>query len=141
MITIDSSLRINAVQACFDKFVDKPYDPGRRDCVRLAGFCALNMGHRVPMLKGVKYNTEAKALRALKSAGFDTLYEAVDSLGFPRIIPAMAWPGDIVALPGNDNFGCTLAVCYDHMKVIGYQEGHDVAVRIKLNSALFAWRL
>jgi len=106
------------------RFNGKTYKPGTRDCARLAAHAMHKMGVAVPLLKGVKYTTEAGAAKALKRMGFASLMEAVDALGLKRIGPASTLPGDIVALPTEAGaFGCGLMVKADNGRVIGFADG------------------
>lgn len=108
----------------------------------MAGHAARQMGHRISILKGLRYTTEAGALKVMRKLGFKDLIEAVDASGLPRIAPAMALPADILAFPADDPFGCCLYVYAGNGKAHGYQEGHDIGVTITLaQPAIAAWRL
>lgn len=138
--------RAAAVAACRDRFVGKPYDPrANRDCIKLAGHSAHKLGQRVSLTKGLRYSSEAGGLRVMRKLGFKSLIEAVDA-AFPdaRIPPAMARPGDIIALKTEDEnaFGCALAVAFDNGRVIGFVNGYGAICRVDDPSAyLTAWRL
>lgn len=124
------------------RFVGKSYQPGSRDCVKLAGHAMHKMGRRVSLTKGVRYTTEKGALKALLKAGFRNLMDAVDATGMARIAPAAALPGDIMALEADGVFGCALAVYVGNNLVLTYQDGHDDCVRVRLETApLAAWRV
>lgn len=104
---IDSrKLRASAATACRKRFAGKPYKPGTRDCPKLALHALHQLKVSVPFAKGLKYRNEAEGVRALKALGFKNLIEAVDSLGLPRIAPAMARPGDLIALQTEHKLGC-----------------------------------
>ncbi|CAN7167927.1 DUF6950 family protein [Brevundimonas sp. LjRoot202] len=135
--------RRDAVEACRKRFVGKSYDPkANRDCVRLASHAARQMGHRISILKGLKYSTEAGALKVLRKLGFKDLIEAVDASGLERIAPAMAMQADILAFPSEDAFGCCLYVYAGNGKAHGYMDGHGVGVTVTLHQpAIAAWRL
>lgn len=134
--------RQRAVEACVQRFVGKPYKPGSRDCVKLAGHAMHMMGRRVGLTKGVRYSSEAGALKAMRTLGFKTLMEAADATGMVRIAPAMALPGDVMALPASGAFGCALGVYAGNNLVLTYQDGHDQCVRVRLEQApLTAWRV
>jgi hypothetical protein len=137
--------RALAAAACRDRFVGKTYDPkANRDCLRLAGHAAHKMGRRVSLTKGIRYSSEAGALKVMRRLGFKTLLEAVDAAGFERIAPAMARPGDIIALRTADAnpFGCALTVAFDNGRVIGFVNGIGSICRVDDPSAyITAWRL
>jgi len=128
---------VKAAQACIDRFNGKPYAPGKRDCVKLACHLLHQYGVAVPHTKGVRYSTEAGAIKALRRAGFRDLIEAVDSLGLERIAPARAQAGDLVGLP-CDRLGCTLTVAVGNGRVIGFQGGRGCVIQPLKFAA--AWR-
>ena len=88
-----------AAQACIDRFVGKPYEPGKRDCAILAAHLLHQYGVAVPVMKGLRYSTEAGAIKSLKRTGCRDIMQAVDKLGLQRIAPAAAMVGDLVGLP------------------------------------------
>lgn len=134
--------RQQAVEACVQRFVGKPYEPGVRDCVKLASHVMHKMGRRVGLTKSVRYTSERGALKALKALGFKDLMEAVDATGMARIAPAMALPGDIVALPADGLFGCALAVTAGNSLVLGFLDDQAGCVRIRLDMPpIAAWRV
>ena len=129
-----------AAQACIDRFAGKPYAPGKRDCAKLAAHLLHQRGRPVPMLKGVKYATEAAALKTLRGLGFKCLVEAVDALGLERIAPARAMPGDLVALPCEDErWGCALTVAVGNGRVFGFVGGAGHVLQPA--AYLTAWRV
>ncbi|WP_371683177.1 hypothetical protein [Brevundimonas sp. S30B] len=98
-------MRLRAAQGCIDRFRGKPYEPGKRDCCMMALHALRQMNVRVPFSRKLRYRSEAEGLKVLRSLGFKTLFETLDSLGLPRIAPAMAGVGDIVALECGHRFG------------------------------------
>ena len=58
-----------AAQACIDRFGGKTYEPGKRDCAILAAHLLHQYGVAVPVMKGMRYSTEAGAIKALKRTG------------------------------------------------------------------------
>lgn len=146
MKTTIGERRAAAAKACHDRFVGKAYDPkANRDCIKLAGHSAHKLGRRVSLTKGLRYSTEAGGLRAMRKLGFKSLIEAVDE-AFPgrQIPPAMARPGDIIALKTEDAnaFGCALAVAFDNGRVIGFVNGVGAVCRVDDPTAyLAAWKL
>lgn len=133
--------RMAAIEACQARFLNKPYEPGKRDCLKLVKHALHTVGRRVGLASGVRYSTEAGAVRALRKLGFKTLVEAVDASGLIRIAPAMALPGDILALQsGEDGFGCALALFIGNGKAMTFVGG--VCVQGPLGEApMAAWRL
>lgn len=134
--------RRDAVEACRARFQDKPYQPGVRDCVKLASHALHKMGHRVGLTKGIKYQSEAGGLKVLRRLGFETLQDAMDATGRPRIAPAAAALGDILAFPSGDALGVCLFVYAGNGKALGFKEDHPCAAMIKLEiPAIAAWKL
>ena len=133
--------RAHAAQACIDRFAGKPYAPGTRDCVKLAGHSMHKLGRRVGLTKGLRYSTEAGGLKAMRKLGFKSLIEAVDAAGLERIAPAAALPGDIVALEteADSDFGCALTVAIGNGRVVGFLNG--VGAVLQPSSYLTAWRV
>ena len=85
--------RNRALTATKDKFAGKLFDLGQADCIQLARFHLVKMGHRrLPKADG--YSSPAGAKKALKALGFANLEELFDSL-LERIAPAFMLPGDI----------------------------------------------
>lgn len=112
-----------AAQACIDRFSGKAYEPGKRDCAVLAAHLLHQYGIAVPIMKGLKYRTEAGAIRALKRTGCKDIVAAVDSLGLERIAPAAARTGDLVGLPCEGPWGCALTVAVGNGRVFGFFNG------------------
>lgn len=133
--------RTRAAQACIDRFAGKPYAPGTRDCVKLAGHAMHKLGRKVGLTKGLRYASEAKGAAVMRQLGFKNLPEAVDAAGLERIAPASALPGDIIALETDADsiFGCALTVAVGNGRVLGFQEG--VCVVMQPHSYLTAWRV
>lgn len=134
--------RVAAAQACIDRFAGKLYDPGKRDCIKLGNHALHKLGRRVGLTKGLRYSSEAGGVKVMRKLGFGGLLEAVDAaLGADaRIPPAMALPGDIVALPaeGESAFGCALTVAVGNGRVVGFQNGVGLVMQPK--EYLAAWR-
>lgn len=141
---MDSPLirRVAAAQACIDRFSGKPYEPGKRDCIKLGSHVMHKLGRRTGLTKGLQYSSEAGGVRVMRKLGFANLLEAVDAaLGADaRIAPAMALPGDIIAMPteGDSPFGCALAVAVGNGRVIGFQNG--VGLVLQPTAFVTAWR-
>lgn len=118
--------RRRAAQACVDRFANKPYEPGKRDCTMMARHCLHKLGLKVPFAKGIRYSTELGGAKALKAAGFTNLIDAVDSLGLQRIPPAAAQAGDLIALPTDHALGA-LAVSLGQGTLLAYGEEFEGA--------------
>lgn len=114
--------RQSAVQATIDRYDGKPFVWGTRDCVRVASWHVRQLGHRASVLKGRRYTNALTAARTLKSLGFETLEAGVDSLGFPRIAPAMALDGDLIAIPAEDGTAA-LAIAVGNGRILVAAEG------------------
>lgn len=102
-------------------FAGKPMDwKVRRHCGRLAAQAMMRMGHSAKLLNACRATTLRGVLAYLKRNKFASLVELMDATGLERIAPAMARPGDIIALPSEpgDGFGCSLAVAVDGGRVL-----------------------
>lgn len=138
------TLRARAAQACVDTYAGKPLELGRFDCVRLARKSLHVQGVATAILKGKRYRSRASALKVLRALDCDGLVEALDSVpGLARIAPAMAFQGDLIAMPAEegDPFGCALHVWLGEGKSIGFAEGRCGIFRPDLSRALTAWRV
>lgn len=116
-------IRQRAAQATIDRFQGKPLQLGKNDCARMAIFCLKKLGLKVSLLSFGPYKTEMGAAKVLKDLGFANLTEAVDGLGLPRIAPAMCLPGDIMALPADQDGNVALAVAVGNGRVLAFWEG------------------
>jgi hypothetical protein len=129
-----------AAQACIDRFAGKSYEPGKRDCAIMAAHLLHQRGIPVPVMKGLKYSTEAGAVRALKRTGCEDIIAAVDALGLERIAPASARTGDLVGLPCDGGpWGCALTVAVGNGRLLGFVGG--LAVVFEPKEFLTAWRV
>lgn len=124
--------RVRVAQACVDRFVGKPLDFKQGDCVRQARYVMHLRKHSTALLKGVKWGTEVGAYKAMRKLGFTSLDQGVDAAGLLSIPFTMIRPADLLSMPGEDAFGCTLGVYLGDGYVSGYQDGADVGVTIKL---------
>lgn len=132
-------IRRRAAQACIDKFRDRSYKPGIRDCARLVRHDLHKLGIKVPFLDGRTWKSEAEGLRVLRALGFKSLIEAVDALGLPRIAPARALPSDIIALETSHQLGA-LSVAVGNGAVIGYTEASPNGEILRPTGFVCAWR-
>lgn len=117
--------RAAATQACMDRFAGRSYEPGARDCGKLAAHALHKVGRRAKLLTAARHTTEAGAIRYIRKAGFKDLVELMDAVGLERIPPAAALPGDIIAMamPEGDPFGCSLTVALDNGRILGFKDG------------------
>jgi len=133
--------RMEAAQACLDRFAGKSYDPrARRDCAWMARHDLHHLGRRVGQGKLPTYTTELGGIRALKRTGFASLIDYVDSLGLERIAPASALAADIVALPTDHPLG-SLSVNVGNGRLLAYVDGYTDAVVIEPKAFVCAWRV
>lgn len=136
--------RVDAVDATLRRFRGQPFEWGAVDCAKLGAFHLRQMGYHenLKLHKAGTYKTALGAKRALQRAGWGSLSEALDGLGFERIPPAAALPGDVLLLPGTDGFDA-LGVAAGNGAVVSFHEdapGVEV-LRIAEWSAAQAWRL
>lgn len=133
-------LRQAAAQATIDRFQGLPLQLGKDDCVRMTIFCLKKLGVKVSLLKISPYKTEIGAARVLKALGFDSITEAVDALGLPRIAPAMCLPGDIMTLKAAGSHDVALAVAVGNGRVLGFWEAAGVCTVFQPLEYGTAWR-
>jgi hypothetical protein len=144
----DRIRRAAAAEACFQRFNGKTYAPGKRDCVKLATHALIKMGHGSGPMKGLVYASEAQGYRLMRKAGFKNLIEALDARGLPRIAPAMARQGDIIAMEaGEDNpFGAALSIAMPDQTILGFSGGvcatwRPLSFPLDADGNPLAWRL
>lgn len=115
-MTRASVRREAAVRACVARFEGKTLDWRAHDCVRLVAHAMRRQGVATPLLKGLRWQSEIGAVKALRAAGFADLVEAMDATNLVRIGAAMSWPGDILAGPGRPDgpFRFSLSVVHTH---------------------------
>ncbi|RZJ47417.1 MAG: hypothetical protein EON87_00860 [Brevundimonas sp.] len=144
----DRLRRAAAAEACFRRFHGKTLEIGKNDCVKLATHALIKMGHGSGPVKGLRYTNLAQGVRALRKSGLGTVMEGLDALGLPRIAPAMALQGDILALEANpeaDNpFGPAMAVAMPGGKFLAFidrPDGSSICATAIATRYLAAWRL
>lgn len=130
--------RRDAAQAAVDRFDGRPFAWGKNDCVRLSAFVLRQLGHKPNLARAGSYSSLLGAKRALARTGFATLDAALDALGLPRIPPAAAVVGDIVGLPGLDDW-TALTIAVGNGRVLGFMEGRGGIMQP--NAPLTAWRV
>lgn len=130
-----------AVQACMDRFAGLSVEPGVRDCGRLAAHVLHGMGRSAKLLNASRHKTWAGALRYLAKAGFADLPALIDAMGLERIPPAAALPGDLIAMPSDDAFGCSLAVALDNGRILGLNAATNRIEPMIPHLFVCAWRV
>jgi len=136
----EAELRRAAAQATLDTYRDVPFKYGKRDCVRMAAFHLRRLGYQVILPTADSYRSERSALKALRSRGFNNLMEAVDAHGLQRIPPAAAVMGDIIAVPGEGEFGAALHVALGNGRTVGYHQDLIGAGVLQPIEYVAAWR-
>lgn len=132
--------RRDAAQATLDRFKDVPFKWGKNDCVRLVAFHLRKLGINPKLANAGSYGSLLGAKRALARAGFATIAEAVDSLGFERITPAAAAVGDIIEWPAENELGA-LAIAVGNGRVVAYHQDAEGAAVLQLLQFVTAWRV
>lgn len=143
-VRTDLGRRAVATQACMDRFAFLPVDPGKRDCGRLTGHALHRQGRSAKLLNASRHKTWAGAIRYIRKAGFKDLVELMDAvLPDARIPPAAALPGDIIAMPTDDDsgFGCSLAVALDNGRVLGLNPVTNLIEPMIPHLFICAWRV
>jgi hypothetical protein len=130
--------RVAAAQATLDRFQGRPFAFGKDDCARMVVFHLRQLGFKPKIAKAGSYSTLLGARRALARAGFATLADAVDAQGLFRIPPAAAVVGDLLMMPGVEDFGA-LAVALGNGRVIGWHEDAEGATVLQPVEFVAAW--
>lgn len=132
--------RVAATVATEQRFRDRPFDWRKAaTCIHLVRFHAAQMGHAVPTVPRFKSALTAK--RALLTTGFQTLPALLDSR-FDRIPPAFMRVGDILALPGDDDWHA-IVLKVDRQKFLGWHQDAEgcTIMEVDINAAVGAWRV
>ncbi|MBP8234455.1 MAG: hypothetical protein KAY22_19350 [Rhizorhabdus sp.] len=139
-IVPEAERRRLAAQATLDEFRDKPFKFGERDCVRMAAAHLRRLGYRVKLPAKGSYRTVRSARKALADRGFANICAAVDAHGLERIAPAAAVVGDIIAIPGEHDFGGALLVALGNGRCVGYHQDLVGAGVLQPIEYITAWR-
>lgn len=132
--------RVAAAQATLDHWRDQPFKWGTVDCVRMMAWHLRRMGHRVKLPPSGSYSSALTAARRLRERGHDDVIAAVDALGFDRIAPAAALPGDVLGWPKDDGIGI-IAIRLSNGRVVGFHDDTVGATVLQpLDVACVAWR-
>lgn len=132
--------RVRVAQATLDAARDKPFRLGRNDCARMVAAHLRRMGHKVKLPASGSYASVRGAVKALEARGYADLPAAMDDMGFERIAPAAALPGDVLALPATSPIGC-LAIVLNNGRACGFVEDALGAAVIQPVDYVAAWRI
>ncbi len=130
--------RVAAAQATLDRFQGRAFAFGKDDCARMAVFHLRKLGLHPRIAKAGSYSSLLGARRALARSGFTSLAEAVDSHGLIRIAPAAAVVGDLLMLPGVEDFGA-LTIAMGNGRVLGWHEDAPGAAVLQPIDFVTAW--
>jgi hypothetical protein len=133
-------LRRDAAQATLDAWSDKPQRLGYADCVRMTASHLRLLGYKVKLPPSGSYRTINSAMKALATAGYASIEEALDAMGLERVAPAATIVGDIILMPAAHELGA-LVVVMGNGRVAGWHD--DVAtgtVVMQPLEMLAAWR-
>lgn len=120
----DIEKRVQVIEAVAAKYTGRPLVLGSDDCVHMIAFGLKEYGIKTGLSKYGDYTTPAGARRALRKAGYMSLTEAVSGHGFFELdAPAMAWPGDIIAMPSDDDEHQALAWMASNGRAFGNWNG------------------
>lgn len=125
-----------ATEATLAVYTGKAFAWGRFDCARLAYRQMRALGHRPKALPA--YRSAVSARTAMRKFGHETLASALDAM-LPRISPAMAWVGDLVAVEG-DVFEA-IGIVVGNGRIFCWAEGIEIPVYFQPSSYVGAWRL
>lgn len=121
----DMTERVRVIEAVAKKYSGKPFALGTDDCVHMISFGLKEYGIKSSLLKYGSYTSPVSARRALKKAGFNSLIDAVPAQGFVELdAPALAWPGDIIAMPPEGDDDVALAWMASNGRAFGFWNGH-----------------
>lgn len=129
--------RAEIAQAAYDRFNGRPFSWGDRDCAQLVKFVVMRAGHPNP-LKGAKdYQGEVGAVRALRHAlkvvgasQDGTLADVLDGLGYRRIAPAEALPGDLLGMGAEPPFGFAMGIAMGNGKALAFAPDPESGAQI-----------
>ena len=131
--------RRDAAQSTLEKFRDKPFKWGVRDCSRLVAHHVRLLGYKVKLPASGSYGTMLGASRALTKAGFTSVGAALDALELARIAPAEAIVGDIIEWP-SENSLAALGIALGNGRMVAYHPDAQGAAVLQPVEFLAAWR-
>ncbi|AYJ87675.1 hypothetical protein D3Y57_19270 [Sphingomonas paeninsulae] len=128
-----------ATEATMARFVGKEFRWGSADCAKLAAFHLRQLGVKVGIAKAGKWTTALGAKAALKRMGVKSLSELADK-HLAEIAPAAALPGDIMIMPGDNDFE-GLAIVLGNGAVLGWHEEAEGCAVLRITyEQTRAWR-
>jgi hypothetical protein len=132
--------RRDATNATIERYKGKAFDWGKGvTCVHLTRAHLRNMGRRPPSVP--RFRSALAAKRAMAERGWSDVPEMLDSL-LPRIAPAQAVLGDVMALEGEGGMGA-ICICAGPRRAFGWFEGEEKPVMVEPDMAkvIGAWRV
>ncbi|RSU58927.1 hypothetical protein BRX36_19880 [Sphingomonas sp. S-NIH.Pt1_0416] len=132
--------RADAAQATLDRFKDKPFQWGTRDCARMVAAHLRSLGYKVKLPPSGSYRSIRSATKALTAAGFDTVGAALDAMGLERIAPVATIVGDIIEWPSENNLAA-LGVVMGNGRMLAYHPDAAGAVIVQPVEFVAAWRV
>jgi hypothetical protein len=133
--------RVAATQQTIDEFIEQPFQWGKFDCGILAFKHLENCGLKSPLSTLGKYTTERGAKKEIVKLKARNMEDIIDAMGFERIAPQSALPGDIVGYPGGEEGKewTSLAISIGSGSAIAF--ANDLCLRGPINLATLAWRV
>lgn len=133
--------RQRAVEKTMKRFGAKPFKLGSSDCVKLARFHLVQMGHKLPSTG--HYNTEREAVRQLKKQGAKNIEKLLDKF-LERIPPASMLPGDLAMPPSDPDAPAaklgTILIMVSGRKFIGFHPDVEFLSVLDVKQIDAAWR-
>jgi hypothetical protein len=136
----DLQQRTTMLEEVVKKYSGTKFELGSDDCVHMINYGLQQLGRPVNLIKLGSYSTPAGARRAMRKAGYASLREAVTGQGFFELdAPAMAWPGDIIAMPSVEGEDVALAFMASNGRAFGFWQ--DTAQFFQPLAFETAWRI
>jgi hypothetical protein len=132
--------RVDAAQATLERFRDKSFKWGTRDCSRLVAHHLRLMGYKVKLPPAGSYGSLRGAKRALTAAGHETPTAAIDAFGFERIPPASAVAGDVIEWPSENELSA-LGIALGNGRMVAFHPEAAGATVLQPNQYITAWRV
>lgn len=132
----DLSIRADAFNKVKARYGGREFEWGKVDCIKVARYLALEMGHKPPKMP--RYSTQLGAIRAIKKMGFDSVEGLIASF-FPKIPVAKALLADLIVVPGEEGLDAVLISA--GRWIYGFHEESDVLEFIISKNTGTAYRL
>jgi hypothetical protein len=136
--------RQRATERTLARFDGRAFSWAGANCIRLARWQAVNMGHKLPPIP--RFRSALGAKRALTARGAESVTALLDQ-HFTRLPgPAFAWLGDLVVGPADPAHGLeAVGIADGQGNVWGWSEqnghAHPVAILMANAQLTAAWRL